>query len=408
MIDFTRAKNITLNGKDVRQLKIGDTIIWEKWVPESITLTSDKNVASQGDTVNLTATVLDKWGNGCPDEQVDFIILDNILVEEQSNITYVEGNNNLTSHDLFPDDKVTIKVSSVSGDPRFFQSGYDSGYSFSDLGIVSGSEITLIKKDAYSTVVVDGQSHELALWSANLSVYLDSSSSCSLDSIKHTRDELIDSGVTDSNGTCSVSYLLKDTNPLNIKAISSQIESNVLNLNIILWQPKLDGSDAITKWSSLTNKTENGVFTSHGSYLTEGWDNTGLWQLDADLSASNANYVGALICPVGTEPYTDSKLQIAKSWEGGSLWSPLTTVENTFTKRMCSNKGSFSNIHITVKKTASDTIEILSSHDPTGHLLIQDSRINDYPRLSLGSRDNPCDRNTGGYYMWSNILVKAL
>ena len=73
MMDFDRAMNVRVNGKEVNRVAFNGVTIWEKYTPASILLESDKSYASEGDTINLTATVYDKFGRGCPDKNVEFI-----------------------------------------------------------------------------------------------------------------------------------------------------------------------------------------------------------------------------------------------------------------------------------------------------------------------------------------------
>ena len=72
-MDFDRAMNVRVNGKEVNRVAFNGVTIWEKYTPASILLESDKSYASEGDTINLTATVYDKFGRGCPDKNVEFI-----------------------------------------------------------------------------------------------------------------------------------------------------------------------------------------------------------------------------------------------------------------------------------------------------------------------------------------------
>lgn len=73
MMDFDRAMNVRVNGKEVNRVAFNGVTIWEKYTPASILLESDKSYASEGDIITLTATVYDKFGRGCPDKTVEFI-----------------------------------------------------------------------------------------------------------------------------------------------------------------------------------------------------------------------------------------------------------------------------------------------------------------------------------------------
>lgn len=177
--------------------------------------------------------------------------------------------------------------------------------------------------------------------------------------------------------------------------------------NKILLQPPLDGTDTIIKWTSGTNKTENGEFTSHGSYLAEGWENNGLWQLDFDYKYTSTYYIGTMfITGEGISPFTDAKRNTytMTNWEGSfppafdgqyisspSSWTkPSQTIYN----------------HVTIIKTSENTFKIILNDIYEWEAIW--NVMPNFDRFYIGSRDNPASRDVGGNIVYKNIIVKSL
>ena len=202
-------------------------------------------------------------------------------------------------------------------------------------------------------------------------------------------------------------YLVKDTNTLNIKAKSNNIESNMIVLNEILFNPPLDGTDQITKWTNMTNTTSNGIFQSHGSFLTEGWSNEGLWQLDFDVQCNNWKYIGLMpLCDARINPYTDAKQAqyAATTWEGLSIPHGFSA---TWVKTCSFSKITDKNWHhVTMKKIASNQVQIFI--DGGYEHIWQSDVFAGISELHFGTRDNEYSRNYGGIINFKNIIVKLL
>ena len=173
----------------------------------------------------------------------------------------------------------------------------------------------------------------------------------------------------------------------------------------VLFNPPLDGTDEIVSWTQLVNKTEDGVFTSHGSYLDGGWDNSGLWRLEFDIAYTPSlywTYIGLLICPVGMDEYDDSQI-CATTWEGKStpVWRGSTLVNGPSSYNY-SNPTEYH--HYVIKKIADNLLKI----EFDGNIWVyQCDTLNNYNRLTIGSRDNPANRNTGASILLKDITVWA-
>ncbi|WP_458454198.1 hypothetical protein [Methanobrevibacter sp.] len=202
--------------------------------------------------------------------------------------------------------------------------------------------------------------------------------------------------------------MVKDTNPLYIQVKLNNIESNMVVLPIILFNPPLDGTDSITKWTSMTNKTENGIFYTHGSFLTNGWSNEGLWELEFDVKCSSWRYVGLIpVCAAETNPYTDAKAApyAIFMWEGisypGGMGLSSWICADSMLKITDSN---WHHIKLTKLTSTNVKIEIDNTYVAVGAF----DNLPNHSTLHLGSRDNPASRNYGGIVEYKNIVVKSI
>lgn len=179
----------------------------------------------------------------------------------------------------------------------------------------------------------------------------------------------------------------------------------------VLFNPPLDGTDGITSWSG-TNKTENGIYTCHGSFLTEGWSNEGLWQLEYDIAYSgsghgiNFGYVGAMpICSEEIKPFTDEKNKTYSltAWEGYALIYGLESTAVGPTNYKYLNREEYH--HAVLKKVAEDKLEY--SFDGR-EWVITAPNLKNLTTLHIGARDNPASRSVGENIYYKNIKVTSL
>lgn len=179
------------------------------------------------------------------------------------------------------------------------------------------------------------------------------------------------------------------------------------SLGNVLFKPPLDGTDKITAWSG-TNKTEEGVYSAHGSYLTEGWSNSGLWKLEYDVAYTGdvLGYIGIMpICSEEINPFTDAKnTQYSLSaWEGLACVKGLgSTIEGPINYKYT---GRVNYHHTVMKKIAEDKIEYIFD-DNTWILTVPN--LKNLTTLHIGARDNPVERRTGQNILYKNIEVVEL
>lgn len=234
---------------------------------------------------------------------------------------------------------------------------------------------------------------------------------CNGETVTFKKDStVLGTDTTDANGEAEYTYSAIGNGDITITIECDSI-IETYNLSDYLLVPPLNGTDTITKWTNATNTTGNGVFQSHGSYLSNGWDNTGLWQLDFDVKTSWWKYTGLMpICVPAINPFTDAKNSSYSitTWEGFTCPSGMgfTTVGTapSYTKKTATN----TTYHMTIKKIAPNRIKIILENNSAYTWIRESSLLSNYSTLYFGSRDNPSSRNTGGVLQFSNIVVKPL
>ena len=175
----------------------------------------------------------------------------------------------------------------------------------------------------------------------------------------------------------------------------------------ILFQPELDGNDEITSWYG-TNITEEGVYSGKGSFLTEGWDNSGLWELEFEVAYETGEYgyVGHMpICSEEINPFTDAKGREYSlfCWEGWAcvegMGISVHGVPNyKYQGRQYYHKG-------ILKKVAENKLEYYFDEN------MWEITANKLPNLStlhIGIRHNPNSGGGGTYVYYKNIKVTEL
>lgn len=211
---------------------------------------------------------------------------------------------------------------------------------------------------------------------------------------------------TDSDGQAIVTYYSEGVGDVEIYAKIGNLSSETYTVYDYLFVPKLDGADSITKWTDIPNNTSGGIFSSHGSFLTAGWSNEGLWELDFDVQCTSWRYIGLMpVCSAEINPFTDAKASsyAMTTWEGISYMKGMGFSS-------WDNADSMSKItdgnwhHITITKLSATKVKIVI--DNTYTAIGNYSNLPNHSTLHIGSRDNPADRNNGGIVKYKNIIVK--
>lgn len=188
----------------------------------------------------------------------------------------------------------------------------------------------------------------------------------------------------------------------NVRYINGQFMVVKKGLNTVV--PPLDGTDEITSWTSGTNNTADGIFTSHGSYLEPGWSNEGLWKIEFDYKYTSTYYIGTMfLCVADINPFTDAKrnANAVTTWEGSfPFGGDLTWTESpsSFTK-----PSQYIWNHVSIEKLDDTTIKMILNNTYTWVATL--NQLPNWDILHIGSRDNPSSRNTGGNIQYRNIVI---
>lgn len=404
MMDFDRAMNVRVNGKEVNRVGINGITIWEKYVPASILLESDKQFASQGDTINLTATVYDKFGRGCPSKIVEFYAYDNVI-SEVSNPS-ADSNNRISLIQDFSDKVIECTMGSDESSLYIYTSGYSGGH-FDSIGLDLGVQVyegdvlkivleNNVAKIYLNDVFITTHPSNLDNSFTDFGIGASGSSTFAVTSVKIKATTLIGSGNTDSNGECIVSYSVQNTEPLYIKAKCSILLSDVIAINLsdgIIWNPPLRGETGELILHSASEA--NGEVVGKGFLLKEGWSNTGLWECSFEFRHDNIRYTGIIyLANLGTTYNNSDKLT---TWEGS-----FPNDSNYANYR----SGTIDWFDITVTKIDETHIRVKSETLNRDSGIIEVTDLPDWERLTIGARHNTS--NDYGPSRIRNVIVKKL
>ncbi len=200
-----------------------------------------------------------------------------------------------------------------------------------------------------------------------------------------------------------------EINNKQVKSIATQ-DGDVIwqKTSSVIFNPPLDGTDAITKWTSATNNTSNGIYHSHGSFLTDGWSNEGLWKLEFDVMTTSWTYIGLMpVCSAEINPFTDTKATnyAMTSWEGltyfGGLGASVVS-EDSMSKIKSTNTWH----HVSIEKLNDTQCKIIINNTYTS--IRNYANLPNLQTLHFGTRDNPSSRNSGGIIQFKNIIVTSI
>lgn len=216
---------------------------------------------------------------------------------------------------------------------------------------------------------------------------------------------------------------VKQTHEFYLALTSSEEDSEVISVDntvdenesderfptkTILFEPPLDGTDEITSWSGI-NKTYDGIYEGHGSYLTTGWSNEGLWELECDVAYSGGGttgYVGIMpICSEEINPFTDAKGKeyALSAWEGQALVTGLNLTAVGPINYKYSGREYYH--HLVIKKVNDTKLEYYFDDNVW---YITAPNLANLETLHIGVRDNPADRRSGFNILYKNIKVWSL
>ena len=410
---------------------------------DSITLTTDVNlISSHTDNVynsaDLTATVLDDSENGIVGQTVKVYegnkLLGNMIDNDDGTYSYTLTSNGHGTRvinakvDEIISDTVTIE------DYYYYDLYSNTGAEFNQIVCEVDKEFSctydIYASDYYNWNYIEmNDTYDDNYGVAVLSTSSNNSGSYPIKTtnfpVQNTWTNIL---LTFKEGVFSIysNGVLKGTTTMPdlyfdnygiLTIINSKSSTKIRNVQIkpiqTLFNPSLNGEDEITSWTTMTNTTSDGVYTTHGSFLTTGWSNEGLWELDFDCQGSYSSsnkyyYVGLMpVCSADINPFTDAERDnyAITTWEGftypNGLGKSSWDSEDIFTKI---NDGNWH--HMKITKLTSTKLKIVLDNASTA--------IGDFPNLAnlstlhIGSRDNPTSRNTGALILLKNIIVTTI
>ena len=203
----------------------------------------------------------------------------------------------------------------------------------------------------------------------------------------------INIGVDTWGGTAQLKNIAVTNGDTVIKYYGIKEESN------ILYQPLLDGTEQITTLQGQTSPTiSNNTLTGGSGYLTQGWDNSGLWQLTLEAygnKSGSGDVVAFILCPPTTTSRDYNEFMVT---EGGVvyIYTNGSGVYDTQLQGALTFHGSWTDT-ITITKTSSTNINIKYQTYEANYTW---SELANYSRICIG-----IDKWSSYYASIKNILV---
>lgn len=209
----------------------------------------------------------------------------------------------------------------------------------------------------------------------------------------YTKSE-VDSLISTGGGIISI----EDTDLFDVlDCVNNNFDSFTEN---ILYNPNLDGTEAITTILTYTPSISDGVLTNGCGYLTDGWDNTVDWELTFEYYVTGDNN-GYLVIPQGT---TSRDYNGVQQWQNKQL---NFRVQGSSPSGNLSNAGLSTNTWNSVRITKVDYVWTVyyndtqvTSWDSSSYSSIVDT----WTTMCIGLDKNSSSR----YASIRNIIVKEI
>lgn len=194
--------------------------------------------------------------------------------------------------------------------------------------------------------------------------------------------------------------------------------TNFKGHRFFIYQPEFTEENPETLLSNnhtlLSTTQSNGIWTSIGYCLEEGWANTGLWECDFDISCDLKyldihilealeptwrNLIGGREGPIATNPPGHSERDNDNTL---SLLHGRNRYANYLPVDWC---------HINMKKTSPTTIVVTKTNDTmdNGSVTYEWQELSNYPRVTIGSQGNEYgDRRIAGKMKIKNLIVRGV
>ena len=112
-------------------------------------------------------------------------------------------------------------------------------------------------------------------------------------------DSSVYTGITNSTGVAEVTVSNITSDTTFTCSYSNVSDTCIVTVSRVIYQPALDGTEAITTIRTYTPTISNNELVSGCGYLTNGWDNTIDWELTFEYYVTGDNN-GYLVIPKGT------------------------------------------------------------------------------------------------------------
>ena len=180
--------------------------------------------------------------------------------------------------------------------------------------------------------------------------------------------KLIGSAITNKEGIATITYTGTGAGEIKIYAEAGDLRSDSVTIYDIgqeVITPDLNTIATTTRMGTPTKS--NGIVSGRGYTFTEGWDNTGLWQCDFEVSFDNQRYAG--ICfwtEAGRYCDTESRFPAIRTFEGSwnanivNLPSGYTQTYKNDTNYATWQSGAIGWFDVHIKKDAPDHLVIWS------------------------------------------------
>lgn len=186
----------------------------------------------------------------------------------------------------------------------------------------------------------------------------------------------------------------------------------------ILFNPLFDGSEnmIIQGYNSNAYNVYNNVGVLKGACFSEGWDNTGLWELSVDVAyLTGLRYVGLILLTSPDNPFNGWGIF---GWEGSVTSNPRLDNNGTpnYTKTPDSNLNDLTGsiwsnptvdwYTLHMKKTSSTTLEVWKNNNIEDKVVYEWLELSDKPIVTMGASTNMA--NLASQELFGSIYLKNL
>lgn len=190
------------------------------------------------------------------------------------------------------------------------------------------------------------------------------------------------------------------------------------------YYPVFDENTPVIKQGSNSNAFQylgDGIISLKGAVFANGWDNTGLWEMNVDIYIPSLRYTGFVFTSSDYQklPKFKEKWGI-DNWEGSITENPRImggSYSSNFTKTPNSllSDGNSGTVRVPwytlhMKKTSLTTLEVWKNNDIENKVVYEWAELSDVERVTIGTNTNMAYSSTqgeGGSFYFKNLQVKT-